>query len=307
MIKVENVTRRYDNRVAVSDISFEIEDHGVVGFLGPNGAGKTTMMRMITGCLVPTSGDIWVAGCNMSTGSLEGRRQTGFLPEAVPLYGEMTVRSYLEFAARLRGLRGKAARNRAAEVAEECGVLDQWNVILKRLSRGYRQRVGLAQAIVHDPKVLVLDEPTAGVDPIQVVQTRKLISELGQRRTVLLSTHILSEVSAICRRVIIINKGRLIAQERIEDLPLILSQDRQLKLTVRGPTDAICKRLEAIDAGFSVSYREPHHFVSFPRDVDAEASIAKVIVDEGWVLTGMETVEMSVEDIFLQLTGAADT
>ena len=215
MIRIQNVTKYYGARLAVDDISFNVEKGEIVGFLGPNAAGKTTTMRIITGFLMPTQGDVWIADYKMATHSLDGRRLIGYLPELVPLYTDMTTRAYLEFAARLRGLDKSKTRSSVDKVVQQCGLEEYIDVILGKLSKGFKQRVGLAQAIIHDPEVLILDEPTIGIDPIQVAQTRQLIRQLGRDRTILLSTHILPEVSMICERVIIIHEGRIVAQDRI--------------------------------------------------------------------------------------------
>ena len=302
MIRIQNLTKYYGKRRAVDDITFNVEKGEIVGFLGPNGAGKTTTMRIITGYLMPTRGDVWIAEHNMATHSLEGRRLIGYMPEVTPLYMDMTTRAYLTFAARLRGLDGKKAGSRVEEVVEQCALEEYVDVMLGKLSKGFKQRVGLAQAIIHDPQVLVLDEPTVGIDPIQVAQTRKLIKELGRDRTILLSTHILPEVSMICERVIIIHKGRIAAQDRIENLSTILKGGRRIRLHVRGPAREVTERLTRITALRDVRYEEPFHVVEFPVDKEPQAEITGLVVQAGWTLLAMESIEMSLEDIFLQLT-----
>ena len=197
MIKVESLSKTYGERLAVDDISFKIEQGEIVGFLGPNGAGKPTTMRAITGYLIPTEGEVWVAECNMRKDPLQARQHIGYLPETIPLYTDMTTRDYLSFAAKLRGLGSKAAQHGIDEVVNVCQLEEYLDVLTGKLSKGFRQRVGLAQAIIHDPEVLILDEPTVGIDPLQVVQTKEMIKELGRKRTILLSTHILPEVSLI--------------------------------------------------------------------------------------------------------------
>jgi ABC-2 type transport system ATP-binding protein len=259
-------------------------------------------MRIITGYLKPTRGDVWVADNNMITDSLDGRRLIGYLPEIVPLYTDMTTRAYLEFVARLRGLDKKRTRIRIDEVVEICHLEDYIDVILGKLSKGFRQRVGLAQAIIHDPEVLILDEPTIGIDPIQVAQTRQLIKELGKEHTILLSTHILPEVSMICERVIIIHEGRIVAQDRIENLSSILKGGNRIRLKVQGPAEKVTDRLRQIGAIQEVTYEEPYHIVEFPSDQEPQARITEAIVQSGWTLLTMESVEMSLEEIFLQLT-----
>ena len=307
MIRIENITKYYGKRLAVDDISVNVEKGEIVGFLGPNGAGKSTTMRIITGFLMPTRGDVWIDDHNMATDSLEGRRLLGYLPEAVPLYLDMTTRGYLHFAARIRGLDKPTTIRRVGEVVEKCGLEEYIDVLLSKLSKGFRQRVGLAQAIIHDPSVLILDEPTIGIDPIQMSQTRQLIRELGENRTILLSTHILPEVSMTCERVIIINDGRVVAQDRIENLSTVLKGGKRLRLKVQGPADDVTRRLEGIGAVTNVTFEDPYHMVEFSADDEPQAEISQALVSGGWTLLAMETVEMSLEDIVLQLTAEEET
>jgi len=227
MIRVRNVSKRYGARAAVRDVDLRVDDGQVVGLLGANGAGKTTLMRIIAGFLVPTGGAVEVAGFDLLKQPREARRRIGYLPETVPLYREMTVQGYLVFMARLRGLPKRIAKARAREVVEICGLASHARAAIGTLSKGFRQRVGMAQAIVHDPPVLVLDEPTAAIDPVQIVETRRLIGDLGGNRTILLSTHILSEASALCERVVILRAGRVVSVAPVgSDL-----EDRFLGLT----------------------------------------------------------------------------
>lgn len=302
MIRVEHLTKRYGERVAVDDVSFSVERGEIVGFLGPNGAGKSTTMRIITGFLMPTGGDAWVGGHHMATESLQGRRRIGYLPEISPLYTDMTTRAYLGYVARLRGVERRAVRGRVDEVVEQCALEEYYDVLLAKLSKGFRQRVGLAQSIIHDPEVLILDEPTIGIDPIQIAQTRRLIRELGERRTILLSSHILPEVSMVCERVIIIHQGRIVAQDSIEKLASLASGSERLRLRVDGPADAVAATLDAVPGVAGVTFREPDHLVEFAAGERPHGAITAAIVARGWTLTGMETVTISLEEIFLQLT-----
>ena len=302
MIRVRNLTKDFGGRRAVDDISFTVDKGEIVGFLGPNGAGKTTTMRLLTGYLMPSSGDVWIAEHNMASERLQGQRRIGYLPEIVPLYTDMRTRAYLTFGARLRGLRRADAQARADHVIEQCGLEAYADAILGKLSKGYRQRVGLAQAIIHDPDVLILDEPTSGIDPIQVVQTKSLIKNLGRDRTILLSTHILPEVASICERVIIIHQGRILAEDRIENLSTLLRGGRRLRLIVQGPPEAITARLSGIEAVSGVAYAAPYHLVEFLPEHEPQAMITKAVVEGGWTLLSMEIVDMSLEEIFLQLT-----
>jgi ABC-2 type transport system ATP-binding protein len=302
VIRIRNLTKLYGRRVAVDGVSFDVARGEIVGFLGPNGAGKTTTMRIITGYLMPTSGEVSVAGCDMAKRSLEARRLIGYMPEIVPLYTDMTTRVYLGYVARLRGLDPRRSRVRVDDVVELCGLGEYADVILAKLSKGFRQRVGLAQAIIHEPEVLILDEPTAGIDPIQVSETRHLIRRLGKDRTIMISTHILPEVSLVCERVIIINKGRIVAEDRIENLAGVLGSAGRLRVRVQGPASEVGDRLRQVAGVQQVSYEAPYHVVSFAADSSPHAGITETIVRCGWTLVAMESAEMSLEDIFLQLT-----
>lgn len=302
MIRIQNVTKYYGARLAVDDISFEVQKGQTVGFLGPNAAGKTTTMRIINGYLMPTRGDVWIADYNMASHSLEGRRLIGYLPEMVPLYTDMTTRAYLKYAARLRGLNRSRTRSRVDEVVEQCGLQEYVGVTLAKLSKGFKQRVGLAQAIVHDPEVLILDEPTIGIDPIQLAQTRQLIRQLGKNRTILLSTHILPEISMICERVIIIHEGRIVAQDSIENLSAILSGGNRLNLKIQGDAVKVTESLEQIDSIQSVTYDFPNHIVEFAANRPPHTEVMEAVVQNGWTLLAMESAEMDLEDIFLRLT-----
>ena len=302
MIKVQNLTKYYGDRLAVDDISFNVDKGEIVGLLGPNGAGKTTTMRIITGFLMPTRGDVWVGDSNMAEDSLEGRRQIGYLPEAIPLYTDMPVRAYLEFAGRLRGLDKATAKSRIDDVVSLCHLEEYVDVIIDKLSRGFRQRVGVAQAVIHEPSVLILDEPTIGIDPIQVAQTRQLIKELGKDRTILLSSHILPEVSMICDRVIIIHEGRIVAEDRIENLGTSLRGTNRIRLEVQGPADKVTEKLEQVPGVTQVKYQQPHHIIECPPDQDLRGPINEAIVQGGWPILSMTSEQMSLEDIFLKLT-----
>ncbi len=302
MIRVQNLTKYYRERLAVDDITFNVEKGEIVGFLGPNGAGKTTTMRILTGFLMPTRGDTWIADCNMITNSLEGRKHIGYLPEEIPLYTDMTTRAYLEFSAKLRGLDKDRIRTRIEEVVEICHLEEYVDVIMGKLSRGFRQRVGVAQSIIHEPEVLILDEPTIGIDPIQVSQTRQLIKELGKEHTVLISSHILPEVSMTCSRVIIIHEGSIVAEDRIENLSSVLKDGKRIRLEIKGPADKIAERLQQIEGVRQVSFEDPHHIVECPLEEDPRPKIMEAVVQSGWILLTMELVEMSLEDIFLEVT-----
>ena len=307
MIRVENLTKYYGKRLAVDNISFNVEKGEIVGFLGPNAAGKTTTMRIITGFLAPTSGNVWIADHNVLSRSLEARQHIGYFPETVPLYTDMTVRSYLDFVARLRGLDKNRIKTRIEEVVDICHLEEYIDVIIGKLSKGFRQRVGIAQTIIHEPEVLILDEPTIGIDPRQVSTTRKLIKELGKESTIILSTHILPEVSVTCDRVIIINEGKIVAEDRIENLSAMVSSSKRIHLEVVGPAKEVTERLRQIEGVIQVSPEDSHHIVECSAGQDPRSQIMETIVQNGWTLLSLESIEMSLEDIFLKLTTEEDT
>ncbi|MBI4296017.1 MAG: ATP-binding cassette domain-containing protein [Chloroflexi bacterium] len=302
MIEVKNVTKYYGKRLALDDISFSVGKGEIVGFLGPNGAGKTTTMRIMTGFLAPTSGDVKIAGYDVLTNSLEARRHIGYLPESVPLYTDMTVGGYLGFLARLRQLPKDRIKLRINEVVTLCHLEEYADVIIGKLSKGFRQRVGIAQAILHEPEVLILDEPTIGIDPIQVSSTRQIIRDLGRERTVILSTHILPEVSMTCQRVIIINEGRILAEDRIENLSALISGSKRVWLEVEGPTDRIAQHLRQIKGVTRVSYQDSRFSIEYPAGQDLRARIIESIAQGGFTLLSLESEALSLEDIFLKLT-----
>jgi len=307
MIKVENLTKYYGERLAVDNISFNVEKGEIVGFLGPNAAGKTTTMRILTGFLAPTRGEAWVAGYNILSHSLEARRRIGYFAESVPLYTDMTVRSYLDFLATLRGLEKNRIKSRIEDVVGLCHLEEYIDVIIGKLSRGFRQRVGVAQAIIHEPEVLIMDEPTVGIDPIQVTMTRQLIKELGKDRTVLLSTHILPEVSITCERVIIIHEGRIVAEDSIDNLSSSVGGSRRFRLEVSGPSKQVAERLRKVDGVLKVNYDGLHYIIECSAGQDPRAKITEAIVKGNWTLLSLESVAMSLEDIFLKLTTEEET
>ncbi len=306
MIRVENLTKYYGERLAVDSINFSVGKGEIVGLLGPNAAGKTTTMRMLTGFLMPTSGEAYIAEHNMTTDSLEGRKHMGYMPEAIPLYTDMKVKDYLSFFARLRGLEDTRVHSRLDDVIEKCHLEEYYNTHLGKLSRGFRQRVGLAQAIIHDPEVLILDEPTVGIDPIQIAQTRTLIKELGKEHTVLISTHILPEVAMICGRVIIIHRGKIVAEDKIENLSSLLRGSHRIKVEVKGPAEKIADALRRVPGVRKVSREGAFYYIEAPVNVDPRAKITETLVRNGWTVLAVETIEMSLEDIFLQLTARED-
>lgn len=301
MIDVEHITKQYGEFTALRDVSFRVGKGEVVGFLGPNGAGKTTTMRILTGFMPPTSGTARIAGHDVFYDSLEARRKIGYLPETVPLYTEMTVRGYLEYMARLRGVKSrKASVDKALEATR---LEERADTIIAKLSKGYRQRVGLAQALVHDPAVLVLDEPTIGLDPKQILEVRELIRELGKDHTVILSTHILPEVSQICTRVIIINEGSIVAEDSPENLTALISGGEKLFIDVDAASDQVLKVLRRMPHVVTVEPgRQRGYEVTCAVGTDCRAEVARQIVNNGWGLLEMRPVGLSLEEVFLKLT-----
>ncbi len=301
MIRVEGLTKDYGERRALSDLSFEAGQGEIVGFLGPNGAGKTTTMRILTGYMPPTDGTAVVAGYDVVTESLEVRKRVGYMPETVPLYTDMRAFEYLKFMADLRHI--PESTDRTFETLEMVGLESRANSFIGSLSKGMRQRVGLAQALIHQPEVLILDEPTIGLDPGQVVEIRNVIREIGKQRTVLLSTHILSEAQQICDRVLIINKGKIVAEDTPENLQARLVGSERASLRVRGDSDGLSKLLLKIKGIQNVD-NAPDGSVEFQfaPGQDVRPQVAKAVVTAGYELLEMRPVGMSLEEIFLELT-----
>ncbi len=312
MIKVEGLTKRYARTVAVDNISFEVEKGQIVGFLGPNGAGKTTTMRVLTCFLPPTSGKATVAGFDVLENPMEVKKRIGYLPETPPLYPEMEVVEYLKFVAKLKGIASSDVGRRVDEVMERCSVADVRSKLISKLSKGYRQRVGLAQAIIHNPDVLILDEPTSGLDPKQIIETRELIHSLAGDHTIILSTHILSEVEHSCERVIIISQGKLVAIDSVANLTARLrgSEAVSVELEVSGgrpnPTE-VQQRLETVSGVSRVMMKDSRDSklvfeVESLQGRHIRADLARTVVNSGWNLSELRSVGLSLEDIFLQLT-----
>jgi ABC-2 type transport system ATP-binding protein len=307
MIEVQNLTKRYGPTLAVSDVTFEAQKGEILGFLGPNGAGKTTTMRVITGYLPPSEGRVRVAGYDVVEDPLEAKRRTGYLPETPPLYPDMTVTEYLAFVGRIKGIPRRELKSRLAEVSEKCAVTNVQNRQLGKLSKGYRQRVGLAQALIHNPEVLVLDEPTAGLDPKQIIETRELIKGLAGLHTVILSTHILPEAAKTCQRVVVINAGKIVAVGTPDELTRRLQGFETILLTVEGPAADVKEKLQRVEG---VNQVEPHdsadgrmaYEVHAEKGKDVRAELARAVVESHWKLWELKTSGLSLEDIFLQLT-----
>jgi ABC-2 type transport system ATP-binding protein len=313
MITVKDLTKRYARNTAVDRISFEIQKGQIVGFLGPNGAGKTSTMRMLTCFLPPTAGTATVAGFDVLEEPMEVKKRIGYLPETPPLYPEMMTGEYLSFVGSLKGLRGAELKQRIDYVSDRCSVADVRNKQLGKLSKGYRQRVGLAQAIIHNPEVLILDEPTSGLDPKQINETRDLIKSLAGDHTIILSTHILSEVEQICQQVIIISKGKLVATDTVDNLQgrsrgaesvfvEVAARNGQLDTSivqgrlakVRGVKRIVLKEQQPTHSRFEVETQ---------KDEFVRGDLARAIVEAGWDLNELHSAAVSLEEIFLELTG----
>ena len=307
MIEVENLTKRYGRTTAVDGISFRVHKGEILGFLGPNGAGKTTTMRVLTCYLPPTEGTARVAGYDVFEAPLDVKRRVGYLPETPPLYPDMDVTEYLDFCAKIKGVPAATRRARIDEAIGKCSLGEKRTTLIGRLSKGFRQRVGLAQAIIHNPAVLILDEPTAGLDPKQIIETRELIKGLGGEHTVVLSTHILPEVSMTCGRVVIINRGRVVAEDTPENLTQRLKGGAALKLEVRGPREAVLETVRAVPGVLSVRAGEgAGPVLEVEVDVqpggDVRAELARAVVQGGFDLLDLQRMGMSLEEIFLHLT-----
>jgi ABC-2 type transport system ATP-binding protein len=317
MIKVEGLTKRYARKIAVDNISFEVEKGQIVGFLGPNGAGKTTTMRVLTCFLPPTSGSAQVAGFDVQDQPMEVKKRIGYLPESPPVYPDMEVHEYLEFVGRIKGVPKQDLTRRVNEVSEKCAVTDVRKMLIGKLSKGYRQRVGLAQAIIHNPDVLILDEPTAGLDPHQIIETRDLIKGLAGDHTIILSTHILPEVEHVCERVVIIAKGKLVAVDTVANLTSRLRGAETVDVEVmprEGATvdsGTVQRKLEQV-AGVSRVLPKEHRDGLLLYTVESlegrhiRPELARAVIENGWNLNELHAVGLSLEEIFLQLTATPE-
>lgn len=306
MIEVSHLTKMFGPRTAVNHLNFEVKKGEIVGFLGPNGAGKSTTMKILTGLMPATEGKVHVAGFNVFEQSIEVKRNVGFLPENPPVYTEMTVQDYLHFAARLHQVPSSSAQSAVNTAIEKTSLGDVRQRLIGNLSKGYRQRVGLAQALVHNPQVLILDEPTVGLDPKQIIEIRELIKSLGGDHTIILSSHILPEVTATCKRIIVINKGSIVAEDSIEQLTARLKKGLIYNLEVRKSTLAGIQALKQIPGVKDVAAAGPKLIIEISQGVPSTEDIREKIVATG-VSQGMGVIEfsaerVSLEEIFLQLT-----
>ena len=310
MIEVRGLSKYYGDIAAVEEISFSAQKGEILGFLGPNGAGKTTTMRMLTCYLPPTSGSASIAGFDVVEDSMEVRKRIGYLPELPPVYGDMTVQSYLNFVAKIKGVASGEVKRALEETMERTALSHVRSTVIGHLSKGYRQRVGLAQALIHNPEVLIFDEPTAGLDPKQIIEIRELIKSLGGDHTVILSTHILPEVSMTCEKIVIISNGRIVGEGSPESLTAQLKEGEVLRAQIAGPNSEVLSILESVPGVVEVreekadglSSDERAYIVAAGPAQDIRDQLVKKVVDGGYGLRELRSQELSLEDIFLRLT-----
>jgi ABC-2 type transport system ATP-binding protein len=312
LITVENLAKRFATKTAIEGMSFQVEKGEILGFLGPNGAGKTTTMRIITGYMPASGGTVRVDGFDVFDKPLDVRRRIGYLPESPPLYLEMTVTGYLRFVAKIKGVPKDKLDQEVARVMERASIVDVKERIIAKLSKGYKQRVGIAQALLNDPPVLILDEPTIGLDPKQIHEVRELVKDLAGEHTVLLSTHILPEVEQTCHRVIIIDRGKIVAVDTPQNLRSQLQGAERITIEVQGPVSEILSKLRAMNGVVDVQKiadSNGHHRLQVEGELhkDIRSDLARVIVQNGWGLYELQSATMSLEDIFLKLTTAEES
>ena len=307
MIEVKNLTKKYGSKIAIDNISFTVDEGEIIGFLGANGAGKTTTMRILTGYISATQGQARVAGFDIDVNPLDVRKNIGYLPETVPLYTDMRVKEYLFFRSRIKGLNSKQARVQVDEVLEKCWIRDVQNKIIDTLSKGYRQRVGLADALLGYPKLLVLDEPTVGLDPKQIIKIRELIRELGKTHTILLSSHILPEVEMLCQKVIIIHEGKIVAQDTPQALHTRICGGKCIDLEIKDVSQKdIKKAFSSVTDIQDMKMQRQDGYVCIKIQTDSQNDIReeifKIVVQHGWVLRELRLSKTSLEDVFIQIT-----
>ena len=305
-IAVNNLTKKYGSVTVLDAMNFTVDKGEILGFLGPNGAGKTTTMRILTGFLAPTSGDVKISNLDILDHSLETRQKIGYLPENNPLYNEMKVFEYLEFVARAKGI--KNWRDEVKRTLAICKLGERADQVIGELSKGFKQRVGIAQALLGDPEIIIMDEPTSGLDPNQIVEIRNLIKEVGKTKTIILSTHILSEVQASCTRAIIINKGKIVATGTTEDLIRAAHGKSQLFITVSGKKEELETAIQALPGVEAIEYvlahmpDEARYTITLAENIDVRKEISRLCVEKDVILLGMELKTLSLEDVFRQLT-----
>ena len=301
MIKIDRVTKIFGPTVAVRNISFEVKKGEILGFLGPNGAGKTTTMRIITGYFPPTNGNAYVAGHSVLDDPLSVKRRIGYVPENPSMYKDMRVNEYLRFVGAIKGVKRNLLKESIEKNVQLCALESVVHKRIKELSKGFRQRVALGQALVNDPPVLVLDEPTSGLDPKQIHEIRELIKSMAGKRTIILSTHILPEVSMTCNKVVIINEGKIVAVDTTENIGRSFTHTNQIEVTVQGPSNRIIENLTKMDGIKRVDHKGMSYIIDVEKDTDLRAEIAKKIVENGFDLLELKRKSLSLEDIFLKL------
>lgn len=308
MIEVKNLIKRFGSTKALDEISFSVKQGEILGFLGPNGAGKTTTMKILTSFWPGDSGQVKIAGLDINKHSLETRKKIGYLPETVPLYDDMTVFEYLRFVASVRGIKKEERNRRIKEVVDSCGLSKVLRQSIDELSKGYRQRTGLAQAIIHNPEVLILDEPTTGLDPNQIVEIRNLIKRIGQEKTVIFSTHILSEVSATCDRVVIINQGKIVGEGTPKDLATKAGQKELIYIKIKGYQEDVLRVLQAMPGIEKVRVKDQEAERIFGYEIEPVANqdirekLSRTVFHKGWVVLELNRQTFSLEDVFRSLT-----
>ncbi|MBU0636689.1 MAG: ATP-binding cassette domain-containing protein [Patescibacteria group bacterium] len=308
MIEIKNLTKKIDQNIILNNINFSVKKGEVLGFLGPNGAGKTTTMKIITSFWLPTSGTITINGIDVTKDSLATRKRIGYLPETVPLYEEMKVFEYLKFVAEIRGLSDHKTKKRIKEVNELCGLTKVICQPIEELSKGYRQRLGLAQAIIHEPDILILDEPTTGLDPNQIVEIRNLIKKIGKEKTVIFSTHILSEVSATCDRIIIINRGKIVGQGSSADLAAKVGAKEMIYVKIKGSKDAVFNKLKSIEGVLSIEIKDKEAENIYGYEIESKVGIdlrellSTTVINNNWGILEFNKKLIDLEDVFKKLT-----
>lgn len=308
MIEIKNLTKKFGSNVVLNDISLNVHKGEILGFLGPNGAGKTTTMKIITSFWTPTKGQIKIDGIDVVTDSLATRKKIGYLPETVPLYDDMRVYEYLKFVAEIRGLEKDQIKTRIKKVVGECGLTKVLRKPIEELSKGFRQRLGLAQAIMHEPDILILDEPTTGLDPNQIVEIRDLIKRIGKEKTVIFSTHILGEVSATCDRAVIINNGKIVGEGSPDELTKLSGGQEIIYLKVKGPQDTVLSKLKEMENVEEVKAKDQesadtHGYEIKPKaGVDLREYLFMTIKDNNWSILELYKKQVSLEDVFRELT-----
>ncbi len=308
MIEIKNLTKKFDNVVALDDLNLEVKKGEILGFLGPNGAGKSTTMKIITSFWSPNKGKVLVDGIDVAKNSFLTRSKIGYLPETVPLYDDMRVYEYLRFVAEVRGIAKNQIKQRIKEVVNDCGLSSVVRKPIDELSKGYRQRVGLAQAIIHKPDILILDEPTTGLDPNQIAEIRDLIKKIGQEKTVIFSTHILSEVSATCDRAVIINKGKIVAEGTPDDLAKKAGGKEKIYVKIKGPKEEVLKYFKEMEKvkNIEVSDKENENIYGYKveplQGLDLREDLSKAVMSHGWSILEFSKKSVSLEDVFKELT-----